>query len=59
MRVVDLVCGLELDGEDAVWTASFGEDTFVFCSEECRDEFEAHSEEYLDREPVLEIVEAG
>jgi Cu+-exporting ATPase len=52
MRVIDLVCGRELPDEDARWTASFGDDTYFFCSADCRDEFEREPEEYLDREPA-------
>ena len=53
MKVLDLVCGRELDEKEAIWIASFGEDTFFFCSEECRNEFRGHPEEYLEREPAL------
>jgi Cu+-exporting ATPase len=56
MRVIDLVCGRELPEEEARWMASFGDDTFFFCSAECRDEFEREPEEYLDSEPILELA---
>jgi Cu+-exporting ATPase len=51
MRVIDLVCGRELVSEEADWTASFGDETFYFCSAHCRDEFEREPEEYLEDEP--------
>jgi YHS domain-containing protein len=56
MRIIDLVCGRELPEEEALWKASFGDDTFLFCSEECRDEFEREPEEYLDSEQLLELA---
>ena len=61
MRGVDPVCGRELGDDDTVWTLTFGNETFTFCSADCHDEFERHPEEYIDEdlaeEPLVVIGE--
>jgi P-type Cu+ transporter len=46
MAVTDLVCGVEVEEEDAVGFVEYGGQTYFFCSEECREEFEESPEDY-------------
>jgi YHS domain-containing protein len=40
--VVDPICGMRIDSDDAVATAEYEDQTFYFCSEVCRDVFVAN-----------------
>jgi YHS domain-containing protein len=46
MTVTDPVCGMKIEAEDAVATAEHGGDTYYFCSQECKAEFEENPEDY-------------
>lgn len=50
MNVTDPVCGMSFDEEEAVATAELEGDTYYFCSEECKEEFETDPEDFVDRE---------
>jgi len=50
MNVTDPVCGMSFAKEEAVATAEYEGDTFYFCSEECREEFETEPEDFVDQE---------
>jgi len=39
--VIDPVCGMRIDPDDAVGTAEHGGTTYYFCSEACREAFVA------------------
>jgi adenylate cyclase len=39
--VIDVVCGMRIDREDAAATAEYEGETYYFCSEACREAFEA------------------
>lgn len=47
MTVTDPVCGMKLEAEDAVATAEHAGDTYYFCSQECKTEFEESPEDYV------------
>ena len=44
----DPVCGMEIEEADAVGTAEHGGRTYYFCSEDCREEFQADPGAYVD-----------
>lgn len=44
--VIDPVCGMRIDPEDAAATAEFEGTTFYFCSELCHDAFVANPTAY-------------
>jgi YHS domain-containing protein len=46
----DLAC-LEVERTASTPTATYRGETYVFCSEECRDEFLRHPETYADHRP--------
>ena len=45
--MVDPVCGVEVTAESE-WTAEYGDVTFYFCCEECRDKFLEDPGKYLE-----------
>jgi Cu+-exporting ATPase len=45
----DYVCGMDVDEGTAVATTDYAEDTYYFCSERCRERFEADPERYVSR----------
>ena len=46
--VVDPVCKMEIEEEDAVATFEYLGEVFYFCSENCRQAFEEDPESYLE-----------
>lgn len=44
--VVDPVCGMHIDSEEAAATADYEGKTYYFCSEPCHDAFVANPSEY-------------
>jgi YHS domain-containing protein len=44
--VTDPVCGMRIDPDDAAATAEHEGKTYYFCSEACRDRFEADPASY-------------
>ena len=50
MKVIDPVCGMQIDREEAAATESFHGRTFYFCSGSCRDKFRASPERYANKE---------
>jgi YHS domain-containing protein len=46
----DLAC-LEVERNASTPTATYKGKTYVFCTEECRDEFLMHPETYAEQEP--------
>jgi Cu+-exporting ATPase len=48
MLVVDPVCEMEIDEDDAVATVEYLGEVFYFCSENCREAFEEDPESYLE-----------
>lgn len=47
MAVKDPVCGMEIEREDAVGSVEHEGTTYYFCSDDCREEFEADPTAYL------------
>jgi Cu+-exporting ATPase len=45
---IDPVCGMEVDGQNAQWTAEHEGKTYYFCSKGCMLEFKDAPEQYLD-----------
>lgn len=45
-QVTDPVCGMKLDEKDAVATAQYKGRTYYFCSEDCKETFEASPGDY-------------
>ena len=43
----DPVCTMQVDEEDAEFTAKYEGKTYYFCSESCKKEFENDPEEYV------------
>lgn len=48
-RVIDPVCGIEIDSEKTAIQAKFEGETYFFCSTTCAREFDAHPREILER----------
>ncbi len=47
---IDPVCGMTVDEKaDDVYTSQYGGQSFAFCSQECKDEFEKTPEQYARR----------
>ena len=46
--VVDPVCGMNIDSVDAAGTVDHEGKTYFFCSEACREAFQADPGPYLD-----------
>lgn len=46
MTVKDPVCGMEIEEGDAVGSAEHEGKTFFFCSNDCKEEFEADPDAY-------------
>lgn len=48
MMTIDPVCGMEVDDQSTRDRATHQGLTYFFCSTDCKEEFEAHPEEYTD-----------
>jgi len=46
----DPVCGMEVDPAKAAATVDFKGKTYYFCSNACREKFEASPEKYIEAE---------
>ena len=42
----DPVCNMEVDETSAEFTSQYGSETYYFCSEECKAEFESKPERF-------------
>jgi YHS domain-containing protein len=42
----DPVCEMQVDERSADFTSQYGSETFYFCSEQCKAEFESRPEHY-------------
>ena len=56
--VTDPVCGQEVDPEQAEATSVYQGETYYFCCEECRQEFDRDPARYV-RQPTPGEVPAG
>lgn len=45
--VIDPVCGMEIDEQSSAISATHSGKTFHFCSEECKQAFQANPEQYV------------
>jgi P-type Cu+ transporter len=57
MTVIDPVCGMEMEEEEAGAVVEHGGETYYFCSDECRDEFAENADEYAGFEDDVEGLE--
>lgn len=46
-QVKDPVCGMMIDSETADWKSTHGGETYYFCMEQCKTQFDADPEEYV------------
>jgi YHS domain-containing protein len=44
----DPVCGMKVDDKNPEYQAQFAGRKYIFCSENCRHEFETNPEEYVE-----------
>jgi Cu+-exporting ATPase len=42
----DPVCGMQVDEKSTQWKAAYADRTFSFCSNDCRNKFQANPEKY-------------
>jgi Cu+-exporting ATPase len=56
MKVTDPVCKMTIEEQDAAATVSYGNETYHFCSESCKDKFLKSPEEFLSGKPPVEQV---
>lgn len=56
--VVDPACGVEIAPDESVATLQHGGETYYFCSEGCREEFEADPDQFLDS-PLPHLITSG
>ncbi|HMU60994.1 MAG TPA: YHS domain-containing protein [Gemmatimonadales bacterium] len=47
MKVTDPVCGMKFLPEKAAATLQYGNQTYYFCADACRKQFEAEPERFL------------
>jgi Cu+-exporting ATPase len=45
--VTDPVCGMEVDSDKASAFTAYGLLVYYFCSQDCKEEFETHTEKYV------------
>jgi Cu+-exporting ATPase len=45
---LDPVCGMEVNPASAAAQSEYGGQSFYFCSEECKRQFDANPERYID-----------
>jgi len=44
--MTDPVCGMEVDERNSQYQSQYGGETYSFCSQQCKDEFEQNPEHY-------------
>jgi len=49
MKVTDPVCGMSVESSQAAATEKFREQSFYFCSTQCRDKFKANPAQYAGK----------
>lgn len=62
MEIIDPVCKMTIQEEDAASTSTHGEFVYYFCSKACKEKFEKNPDSFLGEEspPVIaEIPEKG
>lgn len=50
MQVTDPVCGMTIDKEDAVATSEYKGQTYYFCAEICKEDFDKDPESFISKE---------
>lgn len=48
-KVKDPVCGMTIEDKDAVGTSDYHGHRYYFCSQDCKAEFDANPDDYVDR----------
>ncbi len=46
--IIDPVCGMHIDPEEAPAYSKVGDNTFYFCSDTCKQKFDANPNAYID-----------
>lgn len=46
-KVKDPVCGMTIEEQDAVATADYQGHRYYFCSQDCKQEFDANPDDYV------------
>ncbi len=59
VKIVDPVCGMEVDTSKVKISAEYEGHTYYFCSEEDKTKFEANPAEYVKEEEKAEKSEGG
>lgn len=49
MKVTDPVCGMIIEDETAEARSTYEGKTYYFCSEDCKESFDANPEEYVTK----------
>ncbi|HEY3293931.1 MAG TPA: YHS domain-containing protein [bacterium] len=45
-KTLDPVCGMEVDPLSAMYTATYKDETYYFCSASCKEKFQANPESF-------------
>ncbi len=56
MSTIDPVCGKELNRGDIAASAPYGVLLYQFCSEECREAFDADPTRYVSHDPGADVL---
>ena len=48
-KIIDPICGMEVDYEKTQWRSSYNGCTYFFCAEGCQRAFEANPEKYAHK----------
>lgn len=48
MKVKDVVCGIEIEDSQAAGKSEFNGETFYFCNQNCRNQFDANPEKFVN-----------
>lgn len=52
MKVIDPVCKMTIDDKDAVATSTYKGNTYYFCSQQCKDNFDNSPENFVSDKPA-------
>lgn len=54
MKVIDPVCKMEIEDNEAAANATYKGETYFFCSDSCKDKFIENPASFIDKEPLPE-----
>ena len=46
----DLVCGMEVEGQDNSYFSDYGGEMYYFCSADCKRQFDDHPDDYIRKD---------